>query len=199
MAVPAPHPSLVVSLGVTALILWRVYARVRRMVGRQRFRRGRSWFTVIFFPLLLAMLFAISLAHPLNLVALAAGAALGIALGVYGLHLTRFESTLQGMFYTPSAHLGIALSLLFIGRVGYRLMQLNFIGGDGPTSSSDFARSPLTLAIFGTLAGYYVAYAIGLLRWAHRVDAEGPFAEPSVDPAPMPASPTVVDLPPPQA
>ena len=38
-------------------------------------------------------------------------------------------------------------------------------------SSEDFARSPLTLAIFGTLAGYYVAYAIGLIRWARRVAA----------------------------
>jgi hypothetical protein len=34
-----------------------------------------------------------------------------------------------------------------------------------------FARSPLTLAIFGLLAGYYVAYAIGLVRWRSRVMA----------------------------
>jgi hypothetical protein len=27
----------------------------------------------------------------------------------------------------------------------------------------------LTMAIFGTLAGYYVTYAIGLLRWRAQV------------------------------
>jgi hypothetical protein len=32
--------------------------------------------------------------------------------------------------------------------------------------------SPLTLMIFATLAGYYVTYAIGLLRWRRRVAAE---------------------------
>ncbi len=34
--------------------------------------------------------------------------------------------------------------------------------------------SPLTLAIFGTLAGYYVTYAIGLLRWRARVALQPP-------------------------
>jgi len=32
--------------------------------------------------------------------------------------------------------------------------------------------SPLTMAIFGTLAGYYVSYAIGLLRWRAQVAAQ---------------------------
>ena len=34
--------------------------------------------------------------------------------------------------------------------------------------------NPLTMAIFGTLAGYYVTYAIGLLRWRARVSARPP-------------------------
>jgi len=37
-----------------------------------------------------------------------------------------------------------------------------------PPMSDNFTRSPLTLAIFGLLAGYYKAYAIGLLRWRAR-------------------------------
>jgi hypothetical protein len=171
MAIAAPHPSLVISLGVTALILWRVYARVRRMVGRQKLSRRRPWFTVIFFPLLLAMLALVSLVHPLNLAVLAGGAALGVGFGLYGLRLTRFEATPLGLFYTPSAHLGIALSLLFIGRIGYRIVQFALMDGTTAASSTDFARSPLTLAIFATLAGYYLSYAVGLLRWARRVDA----------------------------
>jgi hypothetical protein len=31
------------------------------------------------------------------------------------------------------------------------------------------ARSPLTLAVFGLVAGYYISYAIGLARWRFRV------------------------------
>jgi hypothetical protein len=64
--------------------------------------------------------------------------------------------------------LGIALSLLFIARIGYRAAQLYFSPSAIQDGSIDFARSPLTLLVFGTLAGYYVAYAIGLLRWRRR-------------------------------
>jgi len=164
------HPSLFMSLGIAALVVWRLYARIRRMIGRQKLSRVRPWFTVVLFPALLALLAVVSLAHPLNLAALLAGTALGGALGIYGLRLTRFEVTPQGLFYTPSAHLGLALSLLFVGRVVYRIAEvyLAMESAAAPPSSSDFARSPLTLVIFGTLAGYYVAYAIGLIRWSRQ-------------------------------
>jgi len=165
--VTTPHPALLVSLGVLALVVWRMYSRVRRMVGRQAFSRKRVLATVVLFPLLLVLVLFGSLAHPTSLLASAAGAGLGVALGFYGFRLTKFEETPLGLFYTPSAHLGIALSLLFIGRIGYRFAQL-YLSGASASSHSAFVSSSLTLAIFGTLAGYYVSYALGLLRWAQR-------------------------------
>jgi hypothetical protein len=175
MAIPAPHPSLLVSIGVVALVAWRFYSRVRRMIGRQRLSRVRPWVTVALFPLLIVVFGLGSLAHPANALSLLAGVALGVGLGVYGLRLTRFEQTPQALFYTPSAHLGIALSALLFGRVAYRLAQLYLATPGGlrmPASPADFVSSPLTLAIFGTLAGYYTAYAVGLLRWRQRVGSE---------------------------
>lgn len=183
MAVPAPHPSVWVSLGVVALVVWRLYARVRRMIGRQQLSRVRPWFTVVLFPLLIVLLLLGALAHPLHALTLLAGVGLGVGLGVYGLHLTRFEQTPQGLFYTPSAHLGIALSLLLFGRVAYRLAQFYLLASSTALTSADFVRSPLTLAIFGTLAGYYTAYAIGLLRWRKRVSALGVTGAPEPAPA----------------
>jgi hypothetical protein len=66
---------------------------------------------------------------------------------------------------TPNAHLGIALSLLFVARIIFRAVQVYVIDPSVPHDPSDFARTPLTLAVFGVLAGYYIAYAIGLARW----------------------------------
>jgi len=175
MAIPAPHPSLFVSLGLVALVAWRFYARVRRMIGRQRLARVRPWVTVALFPSLIVLLGLGSSARPANAITLLAGVALGAGLGVYGLRLTRFEATPQGLFYTPSAHLGIALSALLFGRVAYRLAQLYLVAPGGPRmpgAPADFVSSPLTLAIFGTLAGYYTAYAVGLLRWRQRVASD---------------------------
>ncbi|MEP6874629.1 MAG: hypothetical protein ABI887_09695 [Burkholderiales bacterium] len=165
------HPPLFVSLGIAALVAWRIYARVRRMVGRQKLSRVRPWITVVLFPVLLAALLLGSLAHPGSTLALAGGAAVGIGLGVYGLRLTRFEATPEGVFYTPNAHLGVALSLIMVGRIAYRFAHLYLSGTMTTSAPDDFVRSPLTLVIFGTLAGYYVCYAIGLLRWRHRVES----------------------------
>ena len=41
-----------------------------------------------------------------------------------------------------------------------------------PLNPGDFAASPLTLGIFGLLAGYYVTYAIGLVRWRLGVERD---------------------------
>jgi hypothetical protein len=163
------HPTtLLLPAGIAALVGWRLYSRVKRMVGRQRLSKVRPWVTLCVFPLLVALLLVSSLSHPYVALALAAGVAAGVALGFYGLRLTKFEQTPVGLFYTPNLHLGIALSALFIARIGYRAVQLYFAPQLLQQGSAAFGRSPLTLLIFGTLAGYYTAYAVGLLRWRQR-------------------------------
>jgi hypothetical protein len=121
-------------------------------------------------PVVVVLFAAGSLAQPLSEAALLGGAVAGIGLGIYGLRLTRFENTPEGLYYTPSAHLGIALSVLLIGRVGYRAMQMYSMADvSSAPRPLPFTGTPLTLLIFGALAGYYVTYAIGLLRWRRNV------------------------------
>ena len=162
---PAPGSSTITLLVLLPLVAWRVYARFRRMVGRQRLSRIRPWITLAVFPLLIVLLGFAAHAHLARLFWLAGGLGLGALLGTFGLRKTRFEPTPEGLFYTPNAHLGIALSLLFVGRIVYRLFEVYLIAPGMPNGVGDFARSPLTLAVFGLLAGYYIRYAIGLVRW----------------------------------
>jgi hypothetical protein len=150
------------------LLLWRMYSRFRRMVGRQRLSRVRPWITLTIFPLIVAMLALAALAHPERLAILAVALVAGLALARFGLAKTVFEPTREGLYYTPNAHLGIALSLLFVGRILYRFVEI-YTMGVPQAGAQDFARSPLTLAVFGLLAGYYVGYAIGLVRWRAQV------------------------------
>jgi len=177
VAVPL-NPNVLVPIGVGALILWRTYARIRRMVGRQPLSKVRPWITVSVFPLILVLLATTSHASSSSLLGLAAGIVAGVGLGIYGIRVTRFENTTEGLFYTPSAHVGIALSLVFVGRILYRLFQMyGSAGGAMEPQQMGYATTPLTLLIFGALAGYYVTYAIGLLRWRHSlgVIADQPF------------------------
>jgi hypothetical protein len=163
---------LITVIVVVALIGWRMYSRIRRVIGRQRLSTVRPWLTIVLFPLLAALVLFTSLAHPMTCAALAGGAVVGIALGLYGTRLTKFEATPAGLFYTPNAHLGIALSLLLVLRIGYRFVMLQLGGQNFDPQSMQLGSSPLTMAIFGTLAGYYVTYAIGLLRWRASIGAQ---------------------------
>lgn len=169
--------SVLATTGILVLVAWRLFARVRRAIGRQRFSSTRPWISVVVFPLVIAAMAVHALVRPGDdgapalLLGLLAGMAAGLGLGVCGTRLTRFEVTPAGLFYTPNAHLGVALTLLFVLRLGYRAMHLHLTGQPFDASSMRLGGSPLTLGIFGTLAGYYVAYAVGLLRWRASVRA----------------------------
>lgn len=174
MASPVPPATLTTFAVLVPLVLWRLYARFKRMVGRQHFSAGRLWFTLTIFPLIVVGLaLSAGSTHPERLALLAAGLVLGVFLGRFGLAHTKFERSAEGLFYTPNAHLGIALTLLFIARIGFRFVELATMDFTHAQPGMDaFARSPWTLGIFGVLAGYYVSYAIGLLRWRRSVRDE---------------------------
>ena len=167
----APSPATLGLIALLALLSWRTYARFKRMVGPQRLSKRRPWITLTVFPLLMLLLGYGAHAEPERLGWMIAGVAAGALLAVYGLSKTRFEPTPQGLLYTPNAHVGIVLSLLFIARIVYRLVEIYLVDPATPRDAGAFARSPLTLAVFGLLAGYFMAYAVGLLHWRSRVMA----------------------------
>ena len=149
------------------LVAWRLYARFRRLVGRQRLSRVRPWISLTVFPALVFVLAWLVRDRAAALAWIGAAIFAGGLLARYGLSRTVFEAAPEGFFYTPHAPLGIALTALFAGRIVYRVYE---VASAGPAAAS-FAHSPLTLAVLGLLAGYYVGYAIGLVRWrrAHRL------------------------------
>jgi hypothetical protein len=164
----ALNPTTIVLAVLAPLMVWRLYTRFRRMIGRQRLSRVRPLITLIFFPMIVLLLAYAAHWRFERLLWLAGGLVFGSLLGVFGLRQTRFESTSEGLFYMPHAHLGIALSLLLVGRLLYRLIEIYGLDAAAPRGAPEFAQSPLTLAIFGLLAGYYIVYALGLIRWQSR-------------------------------
>jgi hypothetical protein len=94
----------------------------------------------------------------------------GASLGWMGLRLTRFETSLGETFYTPNATLGVGVTLIFIGRLVYRLTQV--VGPHDPATRAASLQNPLTLAVFGLTAGYYICYYIGVLVRGQRIAAQ---------------------------
>ncbi len=155
------------------LLVWRIYSRLKRMMGRSRSQLWRHASMAIVLPLLLAALaLALTQSAQLDLLALSClGAATlaGAWLGVWGIKLTRFESTDNGLFFTPNVHLGLAVTMLFIARLLYRAMEL-YVNSRAvvPAPLQDFSENPLTLLALGLVAGYYAVYGAGLARWHRR-------------------------------
>ena len=169
----AGAPNLLPFLFVVPIVIWRMYSRIKRNIGRQKFVTWRPWLTLTIFPVIAILISLNAVSQPMRLLAMLGGIAAGAILGVFGTRHTKFENTPEGIFYTPNAHIGIALSVIFLGRLLYRMFQAYSMDPTAQPNPADFASSPLTLSIFGLLAGYYVTYAIGLLRYKAGVERAG--------------------------
>ena len=186
----AANPSTVALLVFIPLIAWRTYRRFRRLVGRQRLSKVRLWIRLLIYPVLLLLLGAAMHGYPERICWLAGALGLGALLGAFGLKKTEFEPTPTGLFYTPHAHHGVALSLLLVARIAYRLFEIYASPAPPQGHSMDhFGQNPLTLIVFGLLAGYNITYTIGLLRWRSRTlraSQQRDSQEPELAPAPRP-------------
>lgn len=161
-------PRLITPYLVAALVVWGLYRRLRRSFGRQRVREGFMWLRIGILTAV-AALAVISMAHDAGVLAgLLAGIACGAVLGYVGLRHTRFEVTSDGRFYTPHAYIGVAVTALFVGRLLYRFLAVYDGTVPAATAGRGFAASyqgsPITLAVFGMLAGYYILYYLGVLQ-----------------------------------
>jgi hypothetical protein len=163
----AVDPKLLTPLLFTALFVWLVYRRVKRTIGRQRFRPRALRIRIGILGTIGALLLWGLHGDPLMTGTMLAGAAAGTALGFLGLRHTDFETLPAGRFYTPHTYIGLLVVALFLGRIVYRVASLYLAGHAAAASPNPFAgyqQSPLTVGIFGTLVGYYLLYNAGILR-----------------------------------
>lgn len=156
-----------------ALVVFAVYRRLRRSFGRQPLRPIRMTIRMALLTLIVCLLLPSALRSAQYLAAEFAGAAVGVGLGVFGARRTRFVMYGERLHYVPHTYTGIAVSLLFLGRLVFRIVQVYGGVHAAPGVHSDpsqaftpasMVRSPLTVGIFFVLAGYYLCY-YGWVLW----------------------------------
>lgn len=159
-------PNAAYALILIPLVLWRMYSRIKRLTSRQRSRLWRHRTTLVFFPLLVLGLCAMAVeTNPIALVGCVAGLALGVVLGRMSIAKAHFEQVGDEFYFTPHAPIGMAVAALFLCRMAWRAYQMFT---RDPATNQSYAANPLTLLTFGILAGYYIAFALGLLAWRKR-------------------------------
>jgi hypothetical protein len=164
---------------IAALVVFAVYRRLRRSFGRQPLRPRRMMIRIVLLALIGCALMPAAFRSTQFLAAELAGAALGIALGLWGAERTRFLMSGEQLHYVPHTYTGIAVSLLFLGRLAFRLVQVysgshpshvayaNAVPGADPAqalTTGSMVQSPLTVGLLYVLIGYYLCY-YGLVLW----------------------------------
>jgi membrane protein CcdC involved in cytochrome C biogenesis len=170
---------------MVALVASLAYRRVRRTVGRQRITPRRFVLRASLLVLVGGVLFA-SLLLAVDLSRLGevfAALAVGIALGFYGLRLTRFEVVDGAVYYVPNPYLGVIISALLIGRIAYTLV-FSAISGNSPLGPASFdpstsggagfqqAYDPVSGTLLYLFIGYYVTYYAGLLMRSRQLSKD---------------------------
>jgi hypothetical protein len=156
-----------------ALVALMVYRRFRRNFGRQLLRPTRMTVRLIILCVLAVTLAPAALRGGGYAATEAVGAALGVALGLWGASRTRFLRDGERLFYLPHTYTGIAVSALVLGRIVYRLVELyptrglSLPGSSTPDAQAAMVKTPLTVGLFFVLIGYYVCYYSRVL-WKSR-------------------------------
>jgi hypothetical protein len=167
-----------------ALVVFLVYRRFRRNFGRQLLQPTRMSIRIVLPAVIGCALLPMAFRSAQFLGAELAGIALGIGMAFWGAERTRFQMNEGRLYYVPHTYTGIAVSLLFLGRLVFRFIQV-YAGyhstvdhmqaaGGAPLANaayppqgflpSTMVRSPLTVGILFVLVGYYVCY-YGLVLW----------------------------------
>jgi hypothetical protein len=161
-----------------ALVVFAIYRRLRRSFGRQLLRPGRMILRIVLLIVVGCALMPMALRSAQFLTTELVGAVLGIGLGLWGAERTRFLMHGERLHYVPHTYTGIAVSLLFLGRLAFRIVQMNSgvqasvanatvaqaVDPSQAFAPASMVRSPLTVGIFFVLVGYYVCY-YGLVLW----------------------------------
>jgi len=163
----------VTSVLIAVFLGWAIYRRARRSFGRQPLNVVRLRLRIGVLAVIGSLILVVSAANVNLLAALLGGIACGAVLATVGLRHTRFEATPVGRFYTPHTYIGLFVSALFIGRILFRYLTLyghpQSMVQASPNPFDQYQRSPLTLAIFGVLVGYYILFNLGVLRKSREI------------------------------
>jgi hypothetical protein len=163
---------------LAGLVLFVVYRRFRRSFGQQPLRPVPMRVRSVILLLVGCFLLPVALRSMAFAGALLAGVTAGILLALWGAARTRFVRIADKLYYVPHTYTGIAVSLLFLGRLAYRLIQTYGSmransGGSGATDAAfapaAMVRSPLTVGLFFVLMSYYVCYYSIVLWKSKRV------------------------------
>ncbi len=150
---------------IAALAVLLAYRRFRRSVGRQLVRPLRMSMRIVVLAAAGISFIPSAVRSGDFLLMEAAGALAGTALATWGARRTRYLKDGSQLYYVPHTYAGIAVTLLVLGRLVYRAVQMGF-------APASLAQNPATVGSLFVLIGYYVCYYSCVLWKSKHIGAE---------------------------
>ncbi|TVY10906.1 hypothetical protein [Paenibacillus cremeus] len=165
------QPQSLIYIVVGIFILYRVFLRVRRTIGWQQLNPGKMQAMAVIFSIVGLIFLVEGGVSPINLISDALGIAAGGALAYYGAMMTQLEQRGDGRwYYRPNVWIGSLVTVLFLGRLGYRFYTMYTMSQSGHSMAGGFNSFTGTASVSWTtglmliMFAYYVGYNLLLLR-----------------------------------
>lgn len=153
---------------VGALVVYRIFGRLRRTFTWQQLKPGRLRFVTILFGVVGVLFFIEGALYPISLISDIAGVLAGVVLAGYGFVHTQFERQGSQLMYRPNAWIGGVVTILFVGRLAYRIYLISQTSGDGQgaqwADQMGGAGHTWTSGLMLIMFAYYATYNLLLLR-----------------------------------
>ncbi len=176
------HYGWVWILALVAILAFALYRRGRRLIGRQRYTERRM---LVRMGLLAVAIFLIAYSRvqrgspPEIYAGMAVGFAIGVAIALVSLRLTRMGRDETGIWYVPNIYLGIGLIALLVARFAYEYVVVfpairRAAAAHGTLAQTGFSSPSMLSGVLFLVIGYYLAYYTGVYLRARRLEGESP-------------------------
>ncbi|MBP1966908.1 hypothetical protein [Paenibacillus aceris] len=150
-----------------------MYRRTKRTIGFQKLSKGRLRFRLTLFSVLGIAIFLLGFIHLIHFIGYLIGLAAGAGLGLTAIRHTRFEHRSDGWYYRTHLWIEIAVLVLFLGRIAYRVAFIALSADPtsmNPADPAQFTKDPVTAGVFFIIVSYYILFFSYLLREETKLD-----------------------------
>lgn len=165
------HVQAIIFVLLGIFIVYRISMRVRRTIGWQQLQTGKLGTYTVILSIVGLIFFAEGLFHITSLLSNLIGIAAGCVLAYFSAATTRFEQRNGHWFYRSNVWVGGIVTVLFLGRLIYRVYDV-YAQTQLPATSQGLSLSDRlqdmtggwTSGLMLIMFAYYVSYNVILLR-----------------------------------
>jgi putative flippase GtrA len=168
---------VMVMILIGVFLLYRIFQRVRRNIGWQLLNPKKMRVSAVIISLVGLVFLVEGGMSAASLLSDLAGIAAGVILAYYGALWTRFEQRGGSWYYRPNLWMGSLVTVLFLGRLVYRIYDIYTIakaGGlqNGFAGSLQASSTGWTAGLLLIMFAYYAVYNTIILQKRTRMPVQ---------------------------